>query len=63
MNKKRICALLAAALTIALTLSCALTALAEESTYTYHGTYSSVSTWSPTDWEISSEYDMLGYQM
>ena len=61
MNKKRICALLAAALTIALTLSCALTALAEESTYTYHGTYSSVSTWSPTDWEISSEYDMLGY--
>ena len=32
-----------------------------EATYTYHGTYSGVSTWSPTDWEISSEYDMLGY--
>ncbi|MGN1410332.1 MAG: ABC transporter substrate-binding protein, partial [Eubacteriales bacterium] len=30
-------------------------------TYTYRGTYSGVSTWSPTDWEISSEYDMLGY--
>ncbi|MGN1001381.1 MAG: hypothetical protein ACI4PC_01300, partial [Oscillospiraceae bacterium] len=33
----------------------------EASTYTYRGTYSGVSTWSPTDWEISSEYDMLGY--
>ncbi|MGM9522403.1 MAG: hypothetical protein ACI3VB_07995, partial [Oscillospiraceae bacterium] len=31
-----------------------------EATYTYKGTYSGVSTWSPTDWEISSEYDMLG---
>ena len=36
MNKKRICALLAAALTIALALSCAVTALADGSTYTYH---------------------------
>lgn len=32
-----------------------------DATYTYHGTYSGVSTWSPTDWTISSEYDMLGY--
>lgn len=29
--------------------------------YTYRGTYSGVGTWSPTDWEISSEFDMLGY--
>ncbi len=36
-------------------------AFAQGETYTYHGTYSSVSTWSPTDWEISSEYDLLGY--
>ena len=61
MNKKRTSVLPAAALMIALLLFCALTATAEESTYTYRGTYSSVSTWSPTDWEISSEYDMLGY--
>ncbi|MGM9614798.1 MAG: ABC transporter substrate-binding protein, partial [Oscillospiraceae bacterium] len=37
------------------------TAAGSEATYTYHGTYSGVSTWSPTDWIISSEYDMLGY--
>ncbi|MGN0777604.1 MAG: ABC transporter substrate-binding protein, partial [Aristaeellaceae bacterium] len=36
-------------------------AMAAEETYTYRGIYSSVSTWSPTDWSISSEYDMLGY--
>lgn len=62
MNKKLICVLLAAALM--LTSACSLTALADEAgdaSYTYHGTYSSVSTWSPTDWEISSEYDVLGY--
>ena len=29
-----------------------------DATYTYHGTYSGVSTWSPTDWTISSEYDL-----
>lgn len=61
MNKKRSCALLAAVLTIALTFSCALTALADGSTYTYHGTYAGVSTWSPTDWMNSGEYDLLGY--
>ena len=44
MNKKRSCALLAAVLMIALTFSCALTALADGSTYTYHGTYAGVST-------------------
>ncbi|MGN0426850.1 MAG: ABC transporter substrate-binding protein [Agathobacter sp.] len=31
--------------------------------YTYNTTYSSVSTWNPTDWEISSEWDLLGYTM
>ncbi|MGM9605325.1 MAG: ABC transporter substrate-binding protein [Faecousia sp.] len=61
MNKKRIAALLAAALLITLFANCGQRASAESGTYTYHGTYSSVSTWSPTDWEISSEYDMLGY--
>ncbi|MDD7388055.1 MAG: ABC transporter substrate-binding protein [Lachnospiraceae bacterium] len=33
----------------------------DNGTYTYRQTYSSVSTWSPTDWEISSEWDLLVY--
>ncbi|MGN0293871.1 MAG: ABC transporter substrate-binding protein [Lachnospiraceae bacterium] len=33
----------------------------DSGTYTYRQTYSSVSTWSPTDWEISSEWDLLAY--
>ncbi len=72
--KKRISVLLAAAMMFALLAVCgqetsspsgpsesAGTSDTAEATYTYHGTYSGVSTWSPTDWEISSEYDMLGY--
>ena len=61
MNRKLISMLLAFTLVTALLVPCGTQALAEGETYTYHGTYSSVSTWSPTDWEISSEYDMLGY--
>ena len=61
MNKKLISVLLAAVMMITLFAGSALSASAEAGTYTYQGTYSSVSTWSPTDWEISSEYDVLGY--
>ena len=32
-------------------------------TYTYRGTYGGVSTWSPTDWEISSEWTLISYTM
>ena len=61
MNRKLISLLLAFTLVTALLAPCRTQAYAEGETYTYHGTYSGVSTWSPTDWEISSEYDMLGY--
>lgn len=76
MNKKWICVLLAAALMLSLLAGCGqkdakpsdptggtetVNPVDTDATYTYRGTYSSVSTWSPTDWEISSEYDMLGY--
>ena len=61
MNKKLISVLLAAVMVFTLLSGSALGASAEAGTYTYQGTYSSVSTWSPTDWEISSEYDVLGY--
>ncbi len=53
--------LLACTLLLTLFTSSGGAAFAQGETYTYHGTYSSVSTWSPTDWEISSEYDLLGY--
>lgn len=49
MNKKLISMLLAFTLVTALLVPCGTQALAEGETYTYHGTYSSVSTWSPTD--------------
>ncbi|MGN0353277.1 MAG: ABC transporter substrate-binding protein [Roseburia sp.] len=39
------------------------TAEGESGEYTYHTTTSMVSTWSPTDWQIASEYDILGYAM
>ena len=61
MNRNLISMLLAFTLVTALLVPCGTQALAEGETYTYHGTYSGVSTWSPTDWEISSEYDLLGY--
>ena len=61
MNRKLLSMLLALTLVMALFTAGGPAASAEGETYTYHGTYSSVSTWSPTDWEISSEYDMLGY--
>ncbi|MGN1026283.1 MAG: ABC transporter substrate-binding protein, partial [Faecousia sp.] len=73
MYKKWICVLLAATMLLTLFAGCGQKdtpgstegtgtgETAAPATYTYHGTYSSVSTWSPTDWEISSEYDMLGY--
>ena len=61
MNRKLISLLLAFTLVTALLAPCRTQAYAEGETYTYHGTYSGVSTWSPTDWDISSEYDMLGY--
>ncbi|MGM9592912.1 MAG: ABC transporter substrate-binding protein [Candidatus Onthomonas sp.] len=32
-------------------------------TYTYRGTYGGVSTWSPTDWEIASEWTLISYTM
>lgn len=35
----------------------------QEGTYTYQGTYSAVSTWNPTDWQISTEYELVGYTM
>ena len=54
--------LMSVLLALAMLLTLATSALAEgDATYTYRGTYSGVSTWSPTDWTISSEYDMLGY--
>ena len=75
--KKWICVLLAALMVLSLLAGCSKSGTEvpteapdndgpvvveeDEPTYTYHGTYSGVSTWSPTDWEISSEYDMLGY--
>lgn len=72
MKKKWISALLAAVMVLTLFAGCGKkdtqasnstegSAADPSATYTYRGTYSSVSTWSPTDWEISSEYDMLGY--
>ncbi|MGN0205347.1 MAG: ABC transporter substrate-binding protein [Coprococcus sp.] len=38
-------------------------ASSEGGSYTYKGTTSMVSTWNPTDWEISSEWDIIGYTM
>ncbi len=61
MTRKLIALLLAMSMSLTLLPGLEQRALAEGGSYTYHGTYSSVSTWSPTDWEISSEYDMLGY--
>lgn len=44
MNKKLISVLLAAAMVITLFANCGVSASAEAGTYTYHSTYSSVST-------------------
>lgn len=35
----------------------------EAKSYTYRTTYSSVSTWNPTDWQIFSEWDLIGCTM